>query len=172
MKAITRTEIPDDQKLPVYFYVDEAQTVIANDAKVPTILDECRSQKIALTIAHQRLNRIVSKDVVDALFNCPVRFASVDNDAAAIAHRFGKISAEELQLTAHRFACYIRYEDAKQKMDKAVILDVPFFDKSTFPPPPTNGSVSVDHQAEPSIEPEPVAEAPALNPQPTKNKGW
>jgi Type IV secretion-system coupling protein DNA-binding domain len=130
MKAITRTEIPDDQKVPVHFYIDEAQTVIANDAKVPTIFDECRSQMIALTVAHQRLNRINSKEVLDTLFNCPVRFASVDNDAAAIAHRFPNLTPQELQLPPHTFACYVRSDIKKP----AAIFKVPFFDLSTFPP--------------------------------------
>jgi hypothetical protein len=151
MAAIRRTDIPDDQKMPVHFYIDEAQTVIANDTKVPTILDECRSQMIALTIGHQRLNRITSKEVLDALFNCPVRFASVDNDAAAIAHRFN-LPAEDLRLTAHKFACYVRYEEAARKMDKAVILDIPFFDKSQFPP----------YEAPPAPAPEPD---PVIQPQ-------
>jgi hypothetical protein len=135
MGAIRRTDIPDKDKVPVHFYIDEAQTVIAKDAKVPVILDECRSQMIALTIAHQRINRITSAEVLDALFNCPVRFANADNDAASIANRFG-LSAEELKLHAHKFACYVRYSDGKRKMDKAVILDVPFFDMTQFPPPP------------------------------------
>lgn len=133
MKALTRTELPDDQKIPVFFYIDEAQTVIANDAKVPTILDECRSQMIALTIAHQRLNRIHSAEVLDALFNCPVRLASVDNDAAAIAHRFN-LAAEDMRLSAHKFACFVRYEQAERKMEQAVILNIPFFDMKQFPP--------------------------------------
>ena len=43
-----------EQKPPVYFYIDECQNVIARDEKIPTILDECRSQNIALIMAHQR----------------------------------------------------------------------------------------------------------------------
>jgi hypothetical protein len=128
MAAIRRTDIPDDQNIPVHFYIDEAQTVIANDAKVPVILDECRSQMIALTLAHQRLNRITSKEVQDALFNCPVRFASVDNDAPAIAHRFPILTPQQLQLRPHTFACYVRGHTKE-----AVIFKVPFFDLSTFP---------------------------------------
>jgi hypothetical protein len=133
MHGIRRTDIPDERKIPIHFYIDEAQTVLSKDEKFPTMLDELRSQKVAMTIAHQRINRIQSKEVLDALFNCPVRLASVDNDAAAIAHRFN-LPAEELRLSAHRFACYVRYENAAKKMDKAVILDIPFFDKSQFPP--------------------------------------
>jgi hypothetical protein len=186
MKAITRTEIPDDKKVPVHFYIDEAQTVIANDAKVPTILDECRSQMIALTISHQRLNRINSKEVLDALFNCPVRFASVDNDAAAIAHRFN-LPADELRLTAHKFACYVRYEDAARKMDKAVILDIRFFDKSQFPPytapayapatPSPERTAAPDSES--PFEPEPIAAdtndapiPPPSRPEPQRKKHW
>jgi hypothetical protein len=186
MAAVARTETPDDQKMPVHFYIDEAQTVIANDAKVPTILDECRSQMIALTIGHQRLNRIASKEVLDALFNCPVRFASVDNDAAAIAHRFN-LPAEELRLTAHKFACYIRYENPKLKLDKAVILDIPFYDKTQFPPytPPASADLTPSPEplatpdSESPFEPEPIAAdtddapiPPPSRPEPQRKKHW
>ena len=161
MAAVGRTEIPDEKKVPVFFYIDEAQTVIANDAKVPVILDECRSQMIALTVGHQRLNRITSTEVKDALFNCPVRFASVDHDAPQIAHRFGKSTPEELQLSAHTFACYIRYENPRHKMDKAAIIDISFFDKNTFPP------YEAPFPPDPDVEPEPDFELP---PEPPKKK--
>ena len=80
-----------------------------------------------------------------------MRLASVDNDAAAIAHRFN-LPVEDLRLTAHKFACYVRYEDAARKMAKAVILDIPFFDKSQFPP----------YEAPPAPAPEPD---PVIQPQ-------
>jgi hypothetical protein len=156
MAALQRTKpnFPEQRKVPVYVYIDEAQTVIANDTEVPVILDECRSQKIALTLAHQRLSRITSNDVKDALFNCPVRFASVANDAPAIAHHFPGLTAQQLQLKPHRFAFIARAEG----MDKAITFDVPFFDTSKFPPyvPPP----------EPGPEPEVAAAAPKPKPEP------
>jgi hypothetical protein len=58
------------EKKPVFCYVDECHNVIKRDEKISTILDECRSQKIALILAHQRTEQITSKNVLSALANC------------------------------------------------------------------------------------------------------
>jgi hypothetical protein len=70
-----------DQKPPVYFYIDECQNVIARDERISTILDECRSQKVALILAHQRTEQIKSADVLSALSNCAIRYANSDDEA-------------------------------------------------------------------------------------------
>src|SRR6202030_2649728 len=97
-----------DQKAPVYFYIDECQNVIARDEKIPTILDECRSQNIALIMAHQRTKQIVSENVLDALSNCAIRFANSDEEARYLAPRL-RSSPEFLQsLSRGKFAAYVR----------------------------------------------------------------
>lgn len=58
-------------KRPCFVYIDEAQNAV--DPKLATILDECRSQKIGLTLAHQRDAQITDDQVRDALKNCAVR---------------------------------------------------------------------------------------------------
>jgi hypothetical protein len=97
-----------DQKPSVYFYIDECQTVIARDEKVPSILDECRSQNIALIMAHQRMRQITSENVLDALSNCAIRFANSDEEARALAPRL-RASPEFLQsLGRGKFAAFVR----------------------------------------------------------------
>ena len=97
-----------DQKPPVYFYIDECQNVIARDEKIPTILDECRSQNIALILAHQRTRQITSENVLDALSNCAIRFANSDEEARYLAPRL-RTSPEFLQsLDRGKFAAYVR----------------------------------------------------------------
>ena len=97
-------------KPPVYFYIDECQNVIARDEKIPTILDECRSQNIALIMAHQRTKQIGSENVLDALSNCAIRFANSDEEARYLAPRL-RTSSEFLQsLTRGRFAAFVRDE--------------------------------------------------------------
>src|SRR5439155_14221495 len=99
----SRTEKP-----PVYFYIDECQNVIARDEKIPTILDECRSQNIALIMAHQRTKQITSENVLDALSNCAIRFANSDEEARFLAPRL-RTSPEFLQsLGRGRFAAFVR----------------------------------------------------------------
>jgi hypothetical protein len=95
-------------KPPVYFYIDECQNVIARDEKIPTILDECRSQNIALIMAHQRTKQINSENVLDALSNCAIRFANSDEEARYLAPRL-RTSPEFLQsLDRGKFAAYVR----------------------------------------------------------------
>ena len=96
------------EKPPVYFYIDECQNVIARDEKMPTILDECRSQNIALIMAHQRTQQITAANVLDALSNCAIRFANSDEEARYLAPRL-RTSPEFLQsLTRGKFGAFIR----------------------------------------------------------------
>jgi hypothetical protein len=97
-----------EEKPPVYFYIDECQNVIARDEKIPTILDECRSQNIALIMAHQRTKQISAENVLDALSNCAIRFANSDEEARYLAPRL-RTSPEFLQsLGRGKFAAYVR----------------------------------------------------------------
>jgi hypothetical protein len=106
--AQQRSTRRSDQKPPVYFYIDECQTVISRDEKIPTILDECRSQNIALIMAHQRTKQIASENVLDALSNCAIRFANSDEEARALAPRL-RTTPEFLQsLRRGTFAAYVR----------------------------------------------------------------
>ena len=96
------------EKPPVYFYIDECQNVIARDEKVPAILDECRSQNIALIMAHQRTKQIASENVLDALANCAIRFANSDEEARQLAPRL-RTTPELLQSIGRgQFAAYVR----------------------------------------------------------------
>ena len=106
--AQQRATRPSDQKPPVYFYIDECQNVIARDEKIPTILDECRSQNIALVMAHQRTKQITSENVLDALSNCAIRFANSDEEARFLAPRL-RTSPDFLQsLGRGKFAAFVR----------------------------------------------------------------
>jgi hypothetical protein len=103
-RAGRRTE----DKRPCYFYIDECQNVIARDEKIPTILDECRSQKIALILAHQRTTQISSPNVLDALSNCAIRCTNSDDEARALAPKL-RTTPEFLQsLTRGQFAVFVR----------------------------------------------------------------
>lgn len=106
--AQQRSTRPAHEKPPVYFYIDECQNVIARDDKIPTILDECRSQRIALIMAHQRTRQIGSENVFDALANCAIRFANSDEEARSLAPRL-RASPEFLQsLGRGQFAAFVR----------------------------------------------------------------
>jgi len=162
MYAVSRSKLRMEDKLPVYVYIDECQTVITRDEKVATILDTCRSQKIALTLAHQRIGQIQSPNVLDALNNCAIRFANSDDDAEALAKRF-RVDASQLRLPQGSFACFVRDVTAQART-----ISVPLFDTSQFPPP--KSTLVPQEQATQAVEtpvmkpastpPEPAPDAP------------
>ena len=118
-----------DQKLPCFVYIDECHNVISKDERISTILDECRSQNIALILAHQRLSQIESDDVSSALQNCAIRMANSDDDAKALAPSL-RTTTEFLQsLEIGQFALWTR--DLRNQ--PALAINVPFTDLTKRP---------------------------------------
>jgi type IV secretory pathway VirB4 component len=78
--AMACSSRPREAKKPVFVYIDEAQRII--DTKIAQIIDECRSQNIALILAHQRKGQIEDKNVLSALENCAIKMANVDAEAS------------------------------------------------------------------------------------------
>jgi hypothetical protein len=114
-------------KKPVYFYIDECQNVISRDERIPTILDECRSQKVALILAHQRTEQITSPNVLSALCNCAIRYSNSDDEARFLSSKL-RCAPELLQsLKRGQFAAFVR-----DLTPSAIILDVPCVDFSEY----------------------------------------
>ena len=96
------------EKRPCFFYIDECQNVIRRDDKISAILDECRSHKIGMILAHQRTTQITSENVLDALANCAIRMANSDDEAKYLADKL-RTNAEHLRsLPRGTFGTYIR----------------------------------------------------------------
>ena len=53
--AVGRSGRPQEQKKPCFLYLDEAHRIIRRDEKISQIIDELRSQRLALIAAHQRI---------------------------------------------------------------------------------------------------------------------
>ena len=105
--AQQRTELAPEAKKPCYVYIDECQSVIAKDTRVPTLLDECRSQNIGLILAHQRTAQL-SAPVLDAVANCAIRMANSDDEAKFLADKI-RMSADSLRsLPRGTFGTFIR----------------------------------------------------------------
>jgi hypothetical protein len=114
-------------KKPCYVYVDECQTVISKDTRIPTLLDECRSQKIALILSHQRTVQLTAP-VLDAVANCAIRMANSDDEARYLAPKL-RCDAEFLySLPRGTFATFIR-----DLTPSALALKVPYTDLSRLP---------------------------------------
>lgn len=166
-------------KKPCYFYIDECQTVIARDEKIPTILDECRSQKIALILAHQRTTQITSPNVLDALSNCAIRYTNSDDEAKYLAPKL-RATPELIQsLKRGQFAAFVR-----DMTSRAIVFNV---SKVDFAKHPTLNeteiaSLKASMQARygvqkpasvvepaPTPQPAPVADPPQVQPTPPKS---
>jgi hypothetical protein len=105
--AQQRAGKPAASKKPCYVYIDECQSVIAKDVKIPTLLDECRSQKIALILAHQRTAQLTAP-VLDAVANCAIRMANSDDEAKYLAPKL-RMDVETLQaLPRGTFGTFVR----------------------------------------------------------------
>jgi hypothetical protein len=125
--AQQRAGRPNSEKLPCFVYIDECHNIIKNDTKIPTILDECRSQKIALILAHQRTAQL-SLPVLDAVSNCAIRFANSDDEARYLSDKL-RTSTEFLRkLKRGQFGAFVR-----DVTDRAVAVDVPYHDMSKLP---------------------------------------
>src|SRR5271165_4295577 len=95
-------------KKPCYVYIDEAQNVIRRDEMIATIIDECRSQKIALILAHQRAEQIESKNVLSALENCAIRMANSDAEADYFSDVLRTEPEHLRSLKRGQFAVFVR----------------------------------------------------------------
>lgn len=126
--ARQRSGRPRNQKLPCFFYIDECYDVIRKDENIADIIDQCRSQNVGLILAHQRMQQIVSPNVLDALMNCGVRFANSDDDAKALAHTL-RTQPEYLQsMPVGTFAAFVR-----DLTRTAAPISVPYVDLSALP---------------------------------------
>jgi hypothetical protein len=156
MCAVQRSHLKPDQKVPVFVYIDECHTVIKRDDKIATILDECRSQKIALILAHQRIKQIESENVLDALTNCGIKIANSDADAPALAPRL-HTEPDKLRLPQGSFALF-----ARDVTPEAVTVSVPLFDSNRFPPAPDLGYEGAERAS-------PIDDTEADQPQPPRS---
>ena len=106
--ATARATRHQDNKRPVYLYIDEAHLVI--DEKIAAIIDECRSQRIALILAHQRSKQIGNTNVLNALENCAIKMANVDAEADYFSGLLHIPEDRINQLPRGHFAMHVRGE--------------------------------------------------------------
>ena len=124
--AQQRAKLQPSEKMPVYVYLDECQWV-RNDQKLATILDECRSQKIALILSHQRTEQIKDPNVLSAMSNCAIRFANSDDEAKYLAPKLRCEPEFLYSLPRGTFAAFVR-----DLTPHAVALKIPYVDIETL----------------------------------------
>ena len=100
LAAHRRADLPNDQKMPTFVYVDECHDYLAGgDPNVANILEQARKQKVGLTLIHQFIGQLESEKLVQALeANTSTKYARslTDGDAKAFAQVM-KCRAADLQ---------------------------------------------------------------------------
>jgi hypothetical protein len=118
---------PDHLKKPTYVYIDEAHLVIKKDQKIAAIIDELRSQKVGLILAHQKLRgQIDDTNVLSSLENCAIKMVNVGAEVDYFSKLLGIPAERMMNLPQGHFATDIRWEgNGIRNVEKA---ELPFRD--------------------------------------------
>ena len=108
MAAMSRQDIPEEQRRDFYLYVDEFQNFATPD--FAQILSEARKYRLNLTVANQFIGQ-VEEEVKNAVFGnvgTLICFRVGVTDANYLAHEFSPIFGEDDLLNIERFHVYIK----------------------------------------------------------------
>jgi len=112
LAAQRRALLPQRERLPCYFYMDEAHEVIYRDEKITVMLDQARKFNVGCIIAHQRLGQL-NEPVLNALLgSTAIKFVRrvTDQEANKLARDMHTGAAALLSLPQHHFALHITDE--------------------------------------------------------------
>lgn len=108
MAAMSRVDIPMEQRRDFYFYVDEFQNFATPDFAV--ILSEARKYRLGLCVANQFIGQ-VEEEVKNAVFGnvgTVVAFRVGVTDANYLQHEFTPVFGEDDLLNVERYHAYIK----------------------------------------------------------------
>lgn len=108
MAAMSRVDLPMDQRKDFYFYVDEFQNFATPDFAV--ILSEARKYRLGLCVANQFIGQ-VEEEVKNAVFGnvgTIVAFRVGVTDANYLAHEFAPVFGEDDLLNVERYHAFAK----------------------------------------------------------------
>lgn len=108
MAAMSRSDVPEDQRRDFYLYVDEFQNFATPDFAV--ILSEARKYRLNLCVANQFIGQ-VEEEVKNAVFGnvgTKIAFRVGVTDANYLAHEFTPVFGEDDLLNIDRFHSYVK----------------------------------------------------------------
>ena len=108
MAAMSRADVPEDQRRDFYLYVDEFQNFATPDFAV--ILSEARKYRLNLCVANQFIGQ-VEEEVKNAVFGnvgTKMSFRVGVTDANYLAHEFAPVFGEDDLLNIDRFHAYVK----------------------------------------------------------------
>jgi len=106
--AMSRQDLPEEQRKPFYLYVDEFQNFATPD--FAQILSEARKFGLALTVANQFIGQM-EEEVKNAIFGnvgTLVSFRVGVNDANYLQHEYQPVFSETDLINVERFNAYIK----------------------------------------------------------------
>lgn len=118
-----RASLSRSERRSVFAFIDECQDYIGTDAKIASLLDQARKMRVSMFLAHQRSRQIKNANVLDALANTAIKFASTDNPNDADLTARALYTTREFVGSQPRqhFALYVR-----RQTQSAVSVKVPF----------------------------------------------
>ncbi len=134
MAALSRTDVPQDQRKDFYLYIDEFQNFITDSISV--ILSEARKYRLNLTVAHQYIGQLVQGGdtrIRDSVFGNVGTIASFRvgvEDAEFLAKEFAPVFTSYDLINIELFHAYL----------KLLINNTPSRPFNLRVPPPTPGS--------------------------------
>jgi len=108
MAAMSRTDIPEEQRRDFFLYVDEFQNLATPD--FAQILSEARKYKLSLTVANQFIGQI-EEEVKNAIFGnvgTIITYRVGVTDANYLAREFSPVFSEDDLLNIERFHIYMK----------------------------------------------------------------
>lgn len=126
MAALSRVDIPDNQRNDFYLYIDEFQNVTTTS--IATILSEARKYRLDLTIAHQFIGQLEEK-IRDAVFGnvgSMACFRIGATDAEFVVKQFAPVFSEQDLMAIDNFNAYVKLLVAGQTAKP--------FNMMTYPP--------------------------------------
>ena len=134
MAALSRADVPEDERNDFYLYIDEFQNFITDS--ISTILSEARKYKLNLIIAHQYMGQLAPKG------DTKYRDAVLGNAGTMMAFRIGIEDAQILEKEfAPTFNAYDLVNVAKYTAYTKLLIENTGskpFNMQTYPPRPGN----------------------------------
>ncbi|MBX4191826.1 MAG: type IV secretion system DNA-binding domain-containing protein, partial [Candidatus Doudnabacteria bacterium] len=99
MAALSRADIPENQRKDFYLYVDEFQNFVTDS--FATILSEARKYRLNLIMAHQFISQLAQQKEGSSAMDSSMRDAVFGNTGTMISFRIG---VEDAEIMAKEFA--------------------------------------------------------------------
>ncbi|MFC1613306.1 type IV secretory system conjugative DNA transfer family protein [Patescibacteria group bacterium] len=137
MAALSRANMPEDERNDFYLYIDEFQNYVTDS--IATILAEARKYRLNLIMAHQYISQLVKNqdaNVRDAVFGnagSMVCFRIGAEDAEFMAKQFDPVFSQNDLINIDKYHAYVRLlidNTAARAFEMASINPTPPLDSS------------------------------------------